>query len=238
MIILAIETATPKGSLALVEQSITPPLVEIFLEPGLAHSESLLPEIEGLLTQNDLPISEVDIITVSIGPGSFTGIRVGLSAAKGLAFAAKKPLVGVPTLDALIRNLPSTALQVCPLIDARKGEVYAALYQPLPEGTYERVSEYGHFKPEELVAMIDEDTLFFGDGARKYGGLLSERLGRLYHRGPEAADYPRARFVAREGFRILALGGETEPSLVQPLYVRASDAELGRTAGNPQDRAG
>ena len=127
MKILALETATLAGSIAIVDDRYG--LVsEVRVNLKIAHAERLMPSIQWILDASRMSIDEIDAFAVSIGPGSFTGLRIGLSTAKGLSYAAKKPIVPVPTLDAFARMLPYCSYMICPLFDARRSQVYAALY--------------------------------------------------------------------------------------------------------------
>jgi len=209
---------------ALVDENKT--LAELIVAEGLTHSRTLLPSVERLLSETGMSVSDLDLIAVTVGPGSFTGLRIGLSAAKGLAWAAQKPLVGVPSLDTLARNLTPGPRQFCPMIDARKGEVYAALYKFSSGDTIQRLTEFGAFKPERLAELIKEETAFFGDAARTWGRVLSDTLGPLYIRAPQELDYPRAAITARLGMALFAEGVESDPALIVPLYIRPSEAEL------------
>ena len=123
------------------------------------------------------------MVAVGQGPGSFTGLRIGLAVAKGLAWAAGKPLIGVPTLDTLAASPPEASLPVCPVVDARKGQVYAALYQRDSTGRLKSLRPAGAFAPEDLARFIGQPTIFVGDGARTWGSVLAETLGPLYIRG-------------------------------------------------------
>jgi tRNA threonylcarbamoyladenosine biosynthesis protein TsaB len=223
MIILALDTATRAPSLALVDGEAV--LAEAGLPPGETHSRTLLPLLRTLLDQVGLTFAELDLVAVGTGPGSFTGLRIGLAAAKGLAWAAGKPLVGVSSLDTLARAWTGDGRTVCPLIDARKGQLYAALYDRDGSGTLRRRHDFGVYDAEALALLITEETVFFGDGARVWGQALSDRLGRLYFRGPESLDYPSAAYSARLGAELLAKGAVSNPALITPLYVRPPDAK-------------
>ena len=224
MITLALETSTAAGSTALVDDDKI--LAESVETGGLTHSKTMLPSVRRLLDQTGMNVKDLDLIVVTVGPGSFTGLRIGLSAAKGLAWAAGKPLVGVPSLDTLARNLPPAPHQFCPMIDARKGEVYAALYKHNPDKTVCRLTDFGAFKPDRLASLIREKTIFFGDGARTWGGVLSKALGPRYLRADEDLDFPRASTAARLGMSLLTEGAESDPALILPIYIRPSEAEL------------
>ncbi|MEW6266075.1 MAG: tRNA (adenosine(37)-N6)-threonylcarbamoyltransferase complex dimerization subunit type 1 TsaB [Thermodesulfobacteriota bacterium] len=227
MKVLSLETSTPAGSAALLEDDRV--LVEIALAGGLTHSRTLIPVIIRLLAEMGWVAPELDLVAVDLGPGSFTGLRIGLAAAKGLAWAGGKPLIGVSSLDVLAMALPPTARPACPLIDARHGQVYAALYRPGPNGGYERQSDYGAFSPPALADLIREETVFCGDGVRIHQTLWPELLGPLMIRASEELDFPRAGIVGRLALERLAQGHPSGPALVNPLYIRPPDLRLSPT---------
>ena len=224
MIVLALDTSTARGSLALVEEGRDP--VEAYLTPGTTHSKTLLPEIDRLLSGRGLTPAGLDLIAVGLGPGSFTGLRIGLAAAKGLAWAAGKPLIGVPTLDALAQGYSGEAVQVCPLLDARKGQFYTALYKPGLNGAPERQSDFLALTPEDLTEFIQEETVFFGEGLSIWGPALAEQLGTKYRRGPESLDHPRAALTAKRAVYLWQQGAETDPANIIPMYVRPPDIRV------------
>jgi len=218
---LALDTATPAGSAALVQGAAV--LAESNLSPGKTHSRTLVPEIQRLLARLDLTVHDLDLIAVGLGPGSFTGLRIGLAVAKGLAWAAGKPLVGVPSLDALVQGLPPQPIQACPMLDARRGQVYAALYRPGTQGAWERWTEFRAHTLETLAELVREETVFIGEGDKTWNQALADKLGPLFRAGPGDLVYPRAAQVARVAFDLLNQGVETGPARVMPLYIRPPD---------------
>lgn len=235
---LALETATPVGSVSLIDGAGQG--IEADLAQRSNHSRTLLPTVSVLLTQAGLTPQDLGLIVADIGPGSFTGLRIGLSAAKGLAWALNKPLVGVHSLDVLAERLPRTYGLYCPVLDARKGEVYTALYRVGPDKTgrlkTERLTELLLLRPEALAGFIQEKTVFVGDGLVNYGGLLEKALGPLYRRGDEDLDFPGASAAARLGLARFAAGAESDPALILPVYIRPSEAELSLTGGKAPER--
>ena len=136
MKILGIDTATRVGSLAIVDNESL--IGEYTLNMNTTHSVRLLPALDQLLKTADLVLSHIDVLAISLGPGSFTGLRIGASTVKGLALAANKPVVGIPTLDALAQNFRGVESLICPMVDARKKEVYTALYRSKRTGSLEK----------------------------------------------------------------------------------------------------
>jgi tRNA threonylcarbamoyladenosine biosynthesis protein TsaB len=147
MRILALETATNTVGLALMEEEQV--LGEITLDLGRHHAEVLLPALDKLFAMTGLTPEEVDLLACTIGPGSFTGLRIGISTVKGLALAMDRPIVGVSTLEALALNALPTNGWICPMLDARKSQVFTSLYRMGPDGLPERVGE------ERLIGIGD-----------------------------------------------------------------------------------
>lgn len=225
MLVLGIETSTTQGGVALVGQ--TGLVSEYTLNIEVTHSERLLPTIDRMLQDAGLGLGAVQGIAVSIGPGSFTGLRIGLSTAKGLAYATGIPVVSVATLEALAWTVPSCRWPICPVLDARKQEVYTALFQHDPAGLV-RLMEDVALAPEALCDKIRKPTLFLGDGLGSYGDLFRRRLGGKFLVPPPVSRGARPACVAGLG-RLRLLRGEREAldGLV-PRYLRPSEAELRR----------
>ena len=203
-------------------------LAELQVRHPRSHSERLLPNVEALLAAAGMKISEVAAVAVSTGPGSFTGLRIGLAAAKGLAFSLGIPLYGIPTLELLAANGAHGSGTVCPLLDARRGEVFSALFR-FDGGEAVRLAPERISGPEELLSTLPRGTLIVGDLPSPLASILRER-GLPFSVAPPHLAYPRAAVAALMGWRFLSRGrpGETNPV---PLYLRPSDAEAGRGEG-------
>ena len=226
MKILAIDTSTRVGSIAVVEGPLLK--AQQILNISATHNQRLLPGIERILADTGWSLDDLDGFAVSLGPGSFTGLRIGLSIVKGLAWATGKPLATVPTLDALAVNVSCVPHKICPIMDARKGEVYTAVYRRGDEGIPQRLTSYMVIKPEELVALISETTVIVGDGLLSYGDYLKRELGnRLVLPAPHL-NVIHASSVAWLGWHKLRSGESEDVSSCTPLYVRPSEAELSR----------
>jgi len=165
MKVLGIETSTGSGSVAVLEGDKV--LGEFFLNLGPTHSEKLLPMLDWLLKEVGVEKNEIEGIAVSKGPGSFTALRVGISTAKGLAFSLGIPVVGVSSLEVLARNLLYTPLYIYSLIDAKKKEVYAALFR-YSDTNLNRITDDILISPDDICEMISERTIFIGNGALLY----------------------------------------------------------------------
>ncbi len=228
MLVLGIESSTTQGGVAIVGEDRV--LCEAILNVEVTHSERLLPAVDRALGEARISLEALGGIAVSIGPGSFTGLRIGLSTAKGLAYATGLPLVGVPTLEAMAWTLPAARWQICPVLDARKQEVYAALFQHDRDGL-RRVSEDMAVAPETLCRLIKKPTLFLGDGLAAYRALFQERLGDHLLLPPLASRGARPACVAELGRRRLLRGERDLPETLVPCYLRPSEAELRRRPG-------
>ncbi len=212
------------GSVALVEDDRV--ISEFSLNLQTTHSQRLLPTIVQLLESSDCPIELIDGFAVALGPGSFTGLRIALSSIKGLAMASGRPVVGVSTLEALSLNLYSSRHLVCPLLDARKQEVYTALFRFDQEENLVKLKEESVIPPEAILAEIKQTTVFLGDGADIYRDLIRERLGSRALFAPINLRYPRAVNVARLALPRLQRGEAMEIDSLIPTYLRRSEAEL------------
>lgn len=223
MKILGIDTATPYLALGIVEENKV--LSEIRFNAKQAHAQLLVPNIDKILKDAELELEDLDGIALSIGPGSFTGLRIGLATAKGLCFASGKPLITVSTLDALVYFSLSAPHQMVPILDAKKNEVYAAVYDTR-KGMLKRVSDYWVLALEKLVAKIPEEVIFLGPGLEVFG----ERLKELYKGKPHFVEgeknLPSGTAVAFLGMEKLKCSEFEDLEKMEPFYVRKSEAEL------------
>lgn len=225
MLVMGIETSTMQGGVALLSgQGL---LSEYLLNVKATHTERLLPSIDRVLRDAGIALSQVEGLAVAAGPGSFTGLRIGLSTAKGLAVAVDKPLVGISTLEAMAWTLPFCIHPICPILDARKGEIYCALFRHQGDRLI-RLMDEAAISPELLIARIEQNTVFLGDGLSVYGDLLKSRLGELALFPPFSQRGGRAAAVAELGRRRLLLGQRDDVSRLTPRYLRPSEAELQR----------
>jgi tRNA threonylcarbamoyladenosine biosynthesis protein TsaB len=223
MLILALDTSTSRGSLALVSDQQL--LAELTLDSSRSYLHRLLAGIDYLLQESGCTIKNVGLIAVSQGPGNFTGLRLGLSTAKGLALAVGCPVVGVNTLDVLAANFPFAEVPVCPVIDAKKNEIYAAFYQ-CRAAAATLSGDYLLLKPRDLAARILSPILITGPGLERYGSLFKELLGDLASYPPPEFNYVRAGTLARLGLQKFLAGSIPDPDALTPFYLRSADAEL------------
>jgi tRNA threonylcarbamoyladenosine biosynthesis protein TsaB len=220
--LLAVETSTLAGGVALLEGERL--RGEYLLDVSATHSERLMPAIDRLLADAGWTAAELQGLAVAVGPGSFTGLRIGLSAVKGLALALGIPVAAVPTLDAMAAALPYASLPVCPVLDARKGEVYACLYR-WEGAAMERQWEYLVLTPPDLAARLTEPVLLLGDGAH----LIETPHARPV---PPHRRVPSPSAVGVLGVERLAGGQPAAAGELVPIYLRRSEAELKRRAAH------
>ena len=218
MRVLAVETSTLAGGAALLDGGLV--VGEYTLDISLTHSERLMGTIDRLLTDAGWTVRNLEGLAVSVGPGSFTGLRIGLSTVKGLALALAIPIAAVPTLDAMAALLPFAALPVCPVLDARKREVYASLYR-WDGADMRREWNYLALAPADLARRLDEPVIVLGDAADQVDSPHARRI-RPPRRGPSPAA------VGFLGHSRLATGDTIAPAALVPIYLRPSEAELKR----------
>ena len=235
MLILAIDSATPVAGVALLNDERL--IKEEFSNFKKTHSETLMVMVDRVLQECECTIGQVDAFAVTTGPGSFTGLRIGLAAIKGLSMATGKPVVGVSTLDVLAYNLWDSNSLVCPLLNARKQEVYCGFYDVT--GAFPRALVEGRAcSPEEFVERAGliaqeqkkDDIILLGDGYYPYTGFFKAKLGQQLKTPPPHLMLPRAGALGSLGLK-KAQRGEWEDILkLRPQYIRLSEAEyrLGR----------
>ncbi len=235
MRVLGLDTATWTASVGLIDGDTE--LAERSLTVTGSHARTLLPMIEETLAAARLGLRDLELLAVSIGPGSFTGLRIGLSVAKGLAWASGIPLVGVPTLEALAHVAAPRPGLICPVLDARKREVYGAAFRWVG-GALECVAEADVLSPEQFAARLTPPCTLVGDGVDTYASVWRACLGEGAELVPFARLSPRGSVVARLGTARFRLCGPASVAQVEPLYMRKSEAELRRQFPSPASPAG
>ncbi len=227
MRVLGIDTATWTAGVGIVDGAGV--LANRSLAVSTSHAGPLLPLIEESLAEAGVRLVDLDLLAISIGPGSFTGLRIGLSVAKGLAIATAVPVVGVPTLEAVALAAGPRRELICPVLDARKGEVYTATFHRRGEDL-QCVAAAAAVTPEELAAQLAPPCVLLGDGVDAYAPLWRERLGEGAELVPSAAVPPRGAIVARLGEARMRASGPEDLARLEPDYCRKSEAELHRNA--------
>lgn len=229
MKVLSADTSTPYCSVALCEctQGESHVVVETTVRAGRRHSEILLPIVQDVLKLAGSALAEIDLFAISIGPGSFTGLRVGVASWKGLAFGMRKPLVGVATLTAMARRAGLVEGVVCPVLDARMQEVFAAAFE-CSKGIPEMIMEARVDAIERVLDDLPDGAVVFGDGALRYRAEIESR-GRFVVPSAEF-HYPSAASVGIEGWLRYSQGDPGDAAAVVPVYLRKSQAEQARAA--------
>lgn len=225
MLILGIDTTGPWGGVALVEE--TQVLASFYLRRPPTFSLHLLRIIDVVCEQAGCQLTDLSGFAISLGPGAFTGLRVGYATAQGLAMAHDKPLLGCSTFEGLAALAIGWEGSVCPVIEARRGEVYAALYRR-HQTTVQEVLPGMVLTPEALCTYIGERTLFLGSGVRAYGKVFADTLGERAVCVESDADVEAglAISVARLGYTRLSIPSMDDPPAPKLLYIRSADARL------------
>lgn len=226
-LILAFDTATRSCSVALTRGGLADG--EVLASQTVAlettHSRRLLSSIDWLLREAEATIADVAAVAFGLGPGSFTGLRIGMATAKGLCHGADKPLIGIPSLDAIGCAVESDDL-VCVVLDARKHEVYRGFYRRGEDGRVARCGDFAVGRPETVARAISGSVVMAGDGVAAYASVWQELLGSRMRAAGPFLRYPSAAMVGLLAAASLAAGDVLDLDLATPLYVRASDAEL------------
>ncbi len=219
---LAADTSTPVNSVALCQDDQV--LAATQVQCDRLHSERLIDTVDWVLNQARHTLNDVELFTIATGPGSFTGLRIGAATWKGLAFAIRRPLVAVPTLDALARLAPTTDGLVVPVLDAKMKEVFAAVYE-FRNGERNKILPDQVSSMDALLDVITDAPYFLGDGVAPYKDAILERFPKA-RLAPPCLNLPQAVAVAYEGQQLFLQGAETDPGLLAPVYLRKSQAEL------------
>jgi tRNA threonylcarbamoyl adenosine modification protein YeaZ len=214
---LAIDTSTETASLALAQDSEL--LAELTWHCGQSHSVQLLPNLAHLLSQTGASLQSIKGIIVARGPGSFNGLRVGISTAKGLAFSLDVPLVGISSLEAAAYPHAATSLAICPIFNAGRGEIATAIYQQKNNRWLKLTAEH-ITTVEALCSQIATKTIFCGEFAPPIAAQLRKQLGQRAIIATPAARLRRAGFLIELGQQRLKAGDYDRPATLQPLYLR------------------
>lgn len=230
MNVLALDTSSDVGTVAVVSEGFL--RAEIAAEGRARHGEQLLIHVERALEAAGLGLGDVGLLAVGVGPGSFTGLRVGLAAAKGLALAEGLPLVGVSSMRALARGLGVGGDAVAaPVVDAHRGEVFVGAFGLRGAGPVSEVMPVFHAPPEEaarrLRQAVSSHTLALcGSGVRRHAKAMAAALGPGSVVAPAVWDAPRASLVALEGLDRFERAGPDDLVSLEPWYLKPSDAKL------------
>lgn len=245
LILLSADTSSSRFSIALLKGH---KLIDEFESgPFNRHSSGLLPEIERLLSKNSYILEDIDALCVGLGPGSFTGLRVGLTTVRGMALALRKPIVGIPSIDGLAYSLlwqkdklapsplPSPqrgegiigipCRKICPIIDAKQNRVYARIYSCSNKNIKPR-GKFLLLGIKELLSKISQPTTFLGDGIRLYKNDILQELGQMARFAPESLWYPKAAIIGMLGLERLRAGKRDDVFSLSPLYIYHKECQI------------
>ena len=228
MKILGLDSSGLVASVAVVEDDTL--LCEYTVNHKKTHSQTLLPMLDEIVRMIELDLNEVDAIAVAAGPGSFTGLRIGSATAKGLGLALDKPLIAVPTVDALAYNLYETHGVICPLMDARRNQVYTGIYE-FADGKFQVISAQEAISIEEIIEKINQigrEVIFLGDGVPVFREKIEADCKVSHHYAPAHVNRQRAGAVAALGTLYYKEGKVQNARDHQPEYLRLSQAERER----------
>lgn len=232
MLILGIETATVQAGCAIGGHEGV--LAEAHSARGKRHAENLVPAVDFICGQAGIDLSEIGLVAVDVGPGLFTGLRVGVATAKAVAFALRVPMIGVASLDLLAFPVRFSNRLIVAAIDARRGELYYAFYRQVPGGV-QRLGDHVLGTPDDLASELlatGEEVLLVGDGAHRYveafEGLAKVELVDVGNSHPSAASLVQLAHARalREDFE--------RPDAIEPIYLRRPDAEINWSTREPR----
>lgn len=227
MRILALDSSGLVATVAVVEEDKT--IAEYTVNYKKTHSQTLLPMLDEVVRMTEMDLTSIDAIAVAAGPGSFTGLRIGSATAKGLGLALDKPLIHIPTVDALAYNIFGTSRIICPMMDARRNQVYTGLYRF--ETAFQVVEEQMAAGVDEIVEKINkrgEPVVFLGDGVPVQEQYLNEHVEVDYLIAPSHLDRQRAAAVGTLALSYYKKGRLESAKDHQPDYLRLSQAERER----------
>lgn len=236
MKILAIESSGLVASAAIATEDTL--LAEYTVNFKKTHSQMLLPMVEEIVTMVGLELKEIDAIAVSAGPGSFTGLRIGSATAKGLGLALNKPIIPVPTTQGIAANLYGTEGIICPLMDARRNQVYTGLYRCNKEG-FTIVEDQMAVLVDEIIEKVNalgEPVTYLGDGVEAFSAILSEKTKVPFSFAPLHVNKQRAGALAARAVELYKEGVMQTAAEHEPDYLRLSQAE--RELKEKQEAAG
>ena len=222
MLTLAFDTCSRTAAVAVLHDDTI--LYDSIINTGLNHSEVLMPQIDYALRQVRIKISDIDLFVCTLGPGSFTGLRIGVSTLKGLMLATGTPAAGVSSLAAVVLNLGTTSKLICSMIDAGRGQVYIAYFRYNDKNILQKISEEKAVNPKEMINNADENTLFVGDGTIKYVEIIKNIKSPEVSIASDLQHYIRASAVGILGRKKFTENDLLDASTLVPVYLRSADA--------------
>lgn len=235
MKILALDSSGLVASVAIIEDSNL--IAEYTINYKKTHSQTLLPMMDEIVRMTETDLNSLDAIVVAKGPGSFTGLRIGAATAKGLGLALKKPIIGIPTVEGLAMNLYGTDALICPLMDARRNQVYTGIYKFL-DGKLQVVKEQVPVGIEEIVDalnLIGKEVVFLGDGVPVYKEVIEEKIEVPYCFAPAHVNKQRASAIAVRAIDYWENNQFVDANEFEPEYLRLSQAEREQLEKNKKE---
>ncbi len=229
MKILALDSSGLVASVALVAENEL--IGEYTINYKKTHSQTLLPMLDAMFQQLEMEIAEIDAIAISGGPGSFTGLRIGAATAKGLGLALNKPLIHIPTAEAMAYQLVGVSGIICPIMDARRSQVYTGMYQYDGEGEFQVIESQMALPMDEVIEKLNEmgqTVVFLGDGVPVHRTRIIEQMTVPFTFAPSFCNRQRAGAVGALGHLYYKKGIMEQASDHQPDYLRVSQAERER----------
>lgn len=225
MRILAIDSSSMVATVAIATDDIL--TAEYTINHKKTHSQTLLPMIDEIVKMTEVEMDSIDAIAITGGPGSYTGLRIGSATAKGIGLALNKPIVNIPTMDALAYNMFSSTYIICPIMDARRGQVYTGVYRFV--GTeMEIIKEQSVMMIDELIYELDKigmPVMFLGDGVDVHKNLIDEKMACEHHYAPASMNRHKASSIASLAFKYIEEGKTETAAEHKPDYLRLSQAE-------------
>ena len=225
MKVFALDTSGENCSCCVLENAKV--IADFNISTGTTHSETLLPMIDEMFKFSHLSLEEMDVFSCSVGPGSFTGLRIGISTIKGFALSLNKPVIGVSTLDALAQNVSPFDGIVCSVLDAKNDNVYAGIYM-CKSGILNRQGDYQTGTIDELISTLQtssENIIFVGDGSISFQDKFKSSLKERAHFAPAHLTHQLSTSVAKVAFDLALNGKVTTADSLMPMYLKKSQAE-------------
>ncbi len=223
--ILAINTSTPQFSLAILQMDGTL-AAEYLMSREKGHFGAFMPTLDFILSNMKIQITDIKAIAVASGPGSFTGMRVGLAAAKGLCHGLQIPVIGIPTLDALAMQLPYADLPLTPVLYSRKNELYAAQFVMNSDHHLRKTMDYTSLKTHALASVFTEPCIFIGNDFYRQSSLIKDVMGETVRLAPSILWQIRAGTIGAMAFQRFHANDFDDPYLMDPIYLRPPDIHI------------
>ena len=218
MKVLGIETSGNVGGAAVCKDKHI--ILAKELGTGMQHGKELVPTIKHIFQEIGWIPKDIDLIAVDVGPGSYTGLRIGVTCAKTLAYALNKPVIGVPIFDIIAENYTMNSIPICPILDAKRNQVYACIYK-LESAQRKKITEFMVIQPDKLLSILPRPVVIFGDGITPYKEIFQQK--DIFIEAEEQA-IPRAKNVALLGEKMYESGQRCEIDKLLPLYLRRAEA--------------